>query len=125
MKVGIKVRDSAAQEWHEDYDRPEIEDGDIQSATDWAGQLIEGFNQNLRPGELRRELVCVERLGASTDHTWYKRTDGMSARIGGRIVDVMECSKCGVTGKKAGLSSVIKRDSKYRAKKFAVCLMKV
>lgn len=123
MKIKITVRDTSSRtEWTETYDRVGIGDnGNLQQAEDWALQLIKHFNETLHPGESRREVVRTEIAGVSTAHDWYKRTDGMSARIGGRIVDVFECSKCGITGKRAGLSSIVKRDSKYRAKKFAVC----
>jgi len=121
MKIRIKVRSlENGQEWAEDYDQPGI--GDLQQAEKWAAGLIENFNQTLRPGESRRKLLVTELVGTSTTHQWYKRTDGMSLPFRGALVDLLECSKCGVTGKRYGLSSIIKRDSKYRAKKFAVCV---
>jgi hypothetical protein len=120
MKIRIKVRNvKTDNEWTEDYDKEGI--GNISQAEGWAAQLIERFNETLRPGESRREVVSTELIGESTEHRWYKRTDGMSSRFRGALVDLFECSKCGVTGKRHGVSSIIKRDSKYRAKKFSVC----
>jgi hypothetical protein len=118
VKIRIKVK-GVAGEWTEDYDQVGIKD--LWQAESWAAGLIDNFNNTLRPGESRRELLGTEIIGASTAHDWFKRTDGMSVRFQGGLVDVMECSKCGITGKRQGVSSVIKRDSKYRAKKFAIC----
>ena len=66
-------------------------------------------------------MIATELIGESgRHHDWYKRTDGMSVPFRGRLVDVFECRKCGVTGKKMGLDSPIKRDHKFRAKRVAM-----
>ena len=122
MKIQIKVRVvSTGQEWTEDYDKVGIgENGNIQQAEDWAFQLVKQFNDGCRPGESHRELLSTKLTGASTEHEWYKRTDGMSVEFRGQLVDVFEC-RCGITGKRFGLSGAIKRDSKFKAKKYGAC----
>jgi hypothetical protein len=124
-KIRITVRNVVTGNlWTEDYDKVGIGDnGNLCQAEDWAHQLIQRFNETCRPGESHRELLKTELLGASTAHDWFKRTDGMSVNFRGRIVDIMECRKCGVTGKRYGLHSTfnVKRDAKFRAKKYEVC----
>jgi hypothetical protein len=125
MKIRIKVRNVVNRnEWTEDYDKPGIGDnGNTQQAEDWAFQLIERFNETCRPGESHRELIGTEVLEESgAHHAWTKRTNGMSVEFRGRLVDLFECSKCHITGKRMTLGSTIKRDSKYRAKKYDLCL---
>jgi hypothetical protein len=125
VKLRIKVRSvNSGKEWTEDYDEIGIGDnGNIMQAQDWAHQLIERFNEveTRRGTKLYRELLGVELVSVSVQHDWYKRTDGMSVNFRGRPVDIFECRNCGITGKRAGLSSNIKRDSRYRAKKFEIC----
>jgi hypothetical protein len=123
MKIRIKVRNlTTGSEWTEEYDKVGIGDnGNIHQAEDWAFKLIERFNAGCRPGESHRELLATELIGASTKHDWYKRTDGMSVAFRGQIVDIFECRECGITGKRFGVNGGINRDSKYRAKKYAVC----
>ena len=92
-------------------------------AQDWAYQLIETFNETLRPFEKRRELIGVEIIGKSAPaHDWIKRTNGMSVEFRGALVDLFECRKCGITGKRFRLGDAVKRDSKYKAQRFANCI---
>lgn len=100
--------------WWEEYSDDDPEDH--------AKSLVEFFNSTLRPGEKPRRLLQVEVLDeAHQEHDWQKRTDGMSIRFRGKTVDLMRCSRCGVTGKRFGLSTVVKIDSKYRKKAFQLC----
>lgn len=116
VKIRITVQSLRSKDsWPEEYSAPE------NNPQGWAESLIKRFNDSCRPGESKRKLISVEVLGASTEHRWYKRTDGMSVHFRGNLVDIMECSACGVTGKRFGIQGGIKRDSKYRAKKYAVC----
>lgn len=123
MKLRLKIRNPASgNEWLEEYDKRGIGDnGNVQQAQDWAFELVKHYNATLRPGESPRELLSTEIVGTSTEHDWYKRTDGMSVSFRGRMVDLFECSKCGVTGKKGSLAGSIKRDSKFKGKKYAIC----
>jgi hypothetical protein len=123
-KIRITVRNvKTGNEWTEDYDKVGIGDnGNLLQAEDWAFQLVKWFNDALRPEESPRELLKTELIGASTAHDWYKRTNGMSVQFRGQLVDVFECRKCGVTGKKFRLDSVdVRRDAKFKAKKYDVC----
>ena len=108
-----------SNEWTESYDRPEITD---QAAADkWASSLIDWYNSTTKPGEAKRKLLKVELIGASAAHSWYKRTDGMSVDFRGAMVDLYACTYCEVTGKRRMHSSTVKRDSKYRTRKFEKC----
>ena len=123
-KIRITVKNLVTgSDWTEEYDKPGIGDnGNLGQAEDWAFNLIEWFNSTCKPGESHRLLVATELVGESGHHhDWYKRTDGMSVEFRGRLVDLFECRKCGVTGKKMGLDTPIKRDHKFRAKKYAEC----
>jgi hypothetical protein len=124
MKIRIKVQNVVTgHEWAEDYDKAGIGDnGNIQQAEDWAFKLIEWFNDTCRPNEAHRKLLGVELIGTSEEaHEWYKRTDGMSVAFRGRLVDLFECRKCGILGKRMSLQGPIKRDAKWRAKKYDTC----
>ena len=90
----------------------------------WATDCISRFNDTLRPGELPRELVEVDILDSANvpEHKWEKLTAGMSIMFRGSCVDLMRCSRCGVTGKRYGLGSSVKRDSVFRAKKYEKCV---
>ncbi len=120
MKIRITVQNVNTQhEWTEDYDRLHV--NNQKEAEVWAHSLIKNFNDTCRPGESKRCLVKTELVGMSTAHDWFKRTDGMSVRFRGRTVDIFECRKCGIRGKKYGLLGNLVRDSKYKAKKYEIC----
>jgi len=117
MKLKIRVK-NARDEWWEDYDC------NLSPGTEktWAGQLIASFNSSLRSGELPRELLEVQVVSeANTKHEWVKLTAGMSIPGPGGTVDLFQCRRCGITGKRRGLDSTIVRDSKFRAKKYEKC----
>ena len=116
MKFKITVKDSSGQ-WDEEYDK------DIDDPMLWALEIVERFNATLKIGEIPRELVDVVITDDNNSkfHKWVKRTDGMSVRFRGQIVDLMYCSNCGITGKRFGLSGTVKIDSKYRKKVFQNC----
>lgn len=109
--------------WTEDYDKPGIGDnGNTLQAEDWAFKLIEWFNDTCHLGEAHRRLLGTKIIGASTAHVWVKRTSGMSLLFNRSVVDVFFCGNCGITGKKYGIGkSAVKRDYKYRAKKYEEC----
>lgn len=122
-KIRIKIRNVVTgNEWTEDYDKVGIGDnGNIYQANDWANKLIESFNDTCRPGESHRELLSTEIIGVSMTHDWVKLTSGMSTSFRGNVVDLFRCKLCGITGKRYGLRTGVKRDSKYRAKKYEAC----
>lgn len=105
------------KEWSEEYNK------DVADANKWAADTIEYFNDTLRPGENPRKLIKVEVLENSNEefHRWVKRTDGMSVIFRGKMVDLMFCEKCRITGKKYGLSGNVIIDSKFRKKAFKKC----
>ena len=115
MKFRIKSSDGE-KEWWEDYDEA-IDDPDK-----WAKETLRQFNNDLKSYEKPRTLLAVEILDrVNTHHDWVKRTDGMSVIVRGECVDLMFCSRCKVTGKRHGLSVAVKRDAKWRAKKYERC----
>jgi hypothetical protein len=116
MKFKILVKNDR-EEWWESYEE------DIDDPEKWANKTINYFNNTLRPGELKRELLDIEVEDESNDnlHRWVKRTDGMSVSFRGQTVDLMYCDKCGITGKRFGTSRSVKIDSKFRKKLFQNC----
>jgi len=116
MKFKILVKNDR-DEWWESYDINTL------NPQRWAEGIIELFNKTLRPKELLRILVKVEIENESNEkfHEWYKRTDGMSIIHRRYIVDIMQCRKCGVTGKRYGLNAEVKIDSKYSKKAYKEC----
>lgn len=103
--------------WEEPY--TEVTDDPEQ----WGRNLIKRFNLTLKPGERRRRFVQVVVTGeiAPPDHKWVKLTAMTQQRTTGRPFDVMECGRCGITGKRFGLSQSVKIDSKYRLAVFRRC----
>ena len=102
----------------------ETYDKDIQDPEEWAKSTIEYFNGTLRPGESKRKLLKVEMIdthSSDKQHKWIKSVTGMSASFRGRVVDLMFCDRCGITGKRYGLSSTVTVDSKYRSKAYREC----
>lgn len=102
--------------WKEQYKC----DGDPQT---FATELLSKFNTTLRTGEKARELVGVRVLEDEPtvlDHVWSKE-NLFTVENRGRYYDVMRCKRCGITGKRFGLSGSVRRDSKYRAKKYEKC----
>jgi len=117
VKFKILVQNESGREWWEDYDK------DISDANEWAKNTIAQFNATLRPHEKARKLLDVVVLDESNKkhHRWVKRTDGMSVNFRGGLVDLMFCERCGITGKRHGISSTVIIDSKYRKKAFREC----
>ncbi|GKS14760.1 hypothetical protein YDYSY3_57600 [Paenibacillus chitinolyticus] len=115
-KIEIEVcQVGSTSTWKEKYD---FHEGDPQA---WAQAMLDRFNSTLRPGENPRELVSVEVLPEeSQEHIWRKENVYTIVR-GSQVYDKMRCERCGVTGKRHGLVSGVKRDSEYRAKKYEKC----
>jgi hypothetical protein len=120
MKFKIRVRNIGQTDegWWEEYDKP------VNDAERKAKEIIEFFNDTLRPGEPARELLEVVMLDASkatAAHSWHK-TNLVSIRTaGGGIHDTYRCTNCGITGKRYGLSPGVTIDSKYKAKVYTDC----
>ena len=66
MRFTIRVTNQS-DEWDEEYDK-EVADPEV-----WAQQIVEGFNERLRPGELPRILLKVTISGPGRmEHQWAK-----------------------------------------------------
>jgi len=94
-----------------------------ENAQKWAENLVDNFNRTLRPYESPRKLIKVEIVDDSamlSSHKWEKQN--LVAIIKGNTnYDEYKCKICGVTGKRKGLSSYIRHDSKYQAKCYDHC----
>lgn len=116
MKFKIHIK-TQSEDWWETYTKL------IDDPHEWAKEITDQFNRTLRPKEQPRELIEVIIEDDANDelHDWFKRTDGMSVVFRGSFVDIMECRKCGITGKRFGIGAIIKIDSKYKKKVFQKC----
>jgi hypothetical protein len=120
--------DGSSEPWTETYKESEATwRGLTPSITDvdkWARGLIDYYNDTItHPSEHRRVFISVTVTddGATFqgEHEWHKTNlVTISDRVG--VYDAMKCERCGVTGKRFGVSYV-KRDAKFRAKKFERC----
>ncbi len=97
--------------------KEEINDYTIDTATAFshATDMIAQFNNSLRPGETRRDLLLVRTKFTSVSneglkHLWEKW--GAVTQQGG--FDTYKCKICGATGKRFGLSDSIIIDKKYK-----------
>lgn len=93
----------------------------------WCKDIIEWFNSTLRPHERKRVFVRCEVIGEvpPAEHRWFKTTAMTKIMVGsarhGSSYDAMECERCGVTGKRYGIGSFVKIDSKWRKPAFKQC----
>lgn len=92
----------------------------------WALRMLLEYNRQ----ELDRHGACHGRFrillrtaineSARQAHRWRKKNAATRRdRLG--LYDVHECERCGVTGKRFGLSGTIKRDSIFRANVYGNC----
>lgn len=120
MKIEIIIKKiNSDYVWTEKYDIDNNAD-----AEEYAQNLVNKFNNTLRVNEIPRELVGVivikEQSEILHQHIWEKQ-NLITIVKGSQSYDIMKCSVCGITGKRYGLSDVIKRDSKYKAKVYDTC----
>ena len=117
MKFRILIRTESGREWEEEYDK------NITDPTVWAEETIDMFNRTLRPHEESRILLDVKITDDNNNkyHRWIKKTDGMSTKFRGEIVDIVYCERCGITGKRYGLANGVTIDSKFRKKAYIEC----
>ena len=93
----------------------------------WSRDIIAWFNSTLRPHETRRVFVRCEVVGEvpPAEHRWFKVTAMTKQMVGGQrhgaLYDAMECERCGVTGKRYGIGSFVKLDSRWRKAAFKRC----
>lgn len=93
---------------------------------EWCRDIIKWFNDTLRPHETKRVFVRCEIIGEvpPAEHKWFKVTAMTQATTGqrhGQFYDAMKCERCGVTGKRFGLGTYVKLDSKWRRKAYRRC----
>ena len=120
MKFKIQCKHKGADDskaWWENYNKK------VENPQKWAEETVDEFNATLRPHEKPRELIGVQVLEDDNNgfHNWYKLTAGQSVPFKGSIVDLYKCDKCGMSGKRFGISSHIKNDSKFKGKAFDRC----
>jgi hypothetical protein len=86
-------------------------------------ELLVWFNSTLRPHERQRDFVRCEAVVEvpPSEHKWRKKTAMTQQRANSRPYDCMECERCGIMGKRYGLNSFVKIDSKYRLKVYKRC----
>jgi hypothetical protein len=100
--------------WEEEYDEQ------VPDPRTWAIDTIKRFNGSLHPRELPRRLIDVIVIGESRVHKWGK-SNLVTVMGRGVCYDTYRCEICGITGKRFGLDGDIKRDPKYKAKKYDNC----
>ncbi len=117
LKLKIGYLDNPDNNWVEDYDV------DVENPQSYAEEMIASFNATLRPGEKERILleVIVADKESIEKHAWYKINLTTIVLAGGINYDKQKCSRCGVTGKRYGLSKYVKIDAKYKAKVYQRC----
>lgn len=93
----------------------------------WSRDILDWFNLTLRPHEITREFVRCEVIGEvpPAEHRWFKVTAMTRTMVGGprhgSNYDGMKCERCGVTGKRYGISGFVKIDSKWGKATFKRC----
>lgn len=93
----------------------------------YAEDMIKRFNNTLRTGEKPRKLLRVledatnkGEIGRNDNHVWEKQ-NATTIIKGNSIYDNYKCLKCGITGKRFGLSSFVKRDARFKANCYLTC----
>lgn len=117
FRIEVLIEGNAEPHW-EEYEEK------IDDARLWAEAQVKSFNESLRPWEKPRSILSIEILedDNAAYHDWRKDITRMSISDHLGHYDGMICNKCGITGKRFGMGERgVKRDSKYRAKKYARC----
>lgn len=101
------------------FEEYEIDEGE--DPIKYAEDMIDRFNQTLRPGESPRKLLGVEIISGDREkHRWEKQNlVTKKGKLG--YYDSMECTNCGITGKRYTLGGNIIKDTKYKAKIYDNC----
>ncbi len=119
MKFKLKVCkvNDEKNTWFEEYDE------DTSDAEQWGKDIIEYFNSDLRPNETARKLLEVIVLDKDSieKHDWDKTNLVTIIKGNGIPYDTQKCQRCGITGKRYGLSETVKIDPKYKAKVYLRC----
>lgn len=103
--------------WGEEYDI-----ADNENATSYMTNIINNFNNTLRPGEKPRTLIATEEVSENgIQQHQYEKTNLVTIQGRNGMYDTCKCRICGVTGKRYGLGGTVIRDSKYKAKCYENC----
>jgi hypothetical protein len=125
VKVATIYVHDADTSWTETYREGEHDsfqagEPDIEA---WCRRLVQRFNETLRPHEKVRTVDKVEMTEDSAPvvlrHDWHK-TNAITISDRHGTYDRMRCDRCGITGKRFGLHTVL-RDRAFRAKAFETC----
>lgn len=121
MKFNLHVKFAeGGAPWVEDYNRSDIT-SEVE-ARKYAEQIIENFNNTLRPDEKARKLLDVtfEDNKREPLHVWRK--SNLYTLVDGRMnaYDTLRCTVCEVTAKRYGLCQIV-IDRHFRAKRYLVC----
>lgn len=118
FRIHVRHAGTADHGWSEEYTK------DVVDPESWARETISNFNAGLRPGECARELLRVELINSTARHiahAWSKQ-NLVTVDHHRLPFDRMQCTQCGITGKRYGLGvGGITRDSAFRAKVYARC----
>ena len=113
--------DCSGETWTEDFDIAGAKT--MAEAQRGVEDSVFTFNYTLRPGALPRILDVIEVGGdGKLAHDWEKTSLVTEfGKFGGAAFDRYRCRRCGITGKRYGLSETISRDRKYSASKWSAC----
>lgn len=123
MKFAITVTyaDAKGEPWVEPYDLHQVQN--IDDAVQWAELTIAKFNRTLRPGERARKLLTTEMAGESTDAPHDFEKINLMTLLDDRMnaYDALQCRRCGITGRRYGLTNFVLDRKFRRAKKWLKC----
>lgn len=123
MRFTMIVKNEGADDstaWEEHEDRAALLTRE--QCEQWSRDTLARFNATLRSHERPRALVRVdfEDDSKSSAHDFIKQ-NGATIMRGNRSYDFYKCSRCGVTGKRFGLSEVVVLDKQYSANVYQDC----
>jgi len=98
---------------------------DQESAEKAAQDVIDRFNNTLRPGESERSVVRVKFVGGYAGHDWRKSNLVTKQDSYGGMYDEYTCARCKVTSRRYGLTRTLVRDAKYKSQKYDSCEWKL
>ncbi len=121
-KFRIHVKDSHS-DWWEDYNKNDVTNQT--QAHQWGLDILVSFNeeevQRYGAKARTRKLLAAEFIGDGPLHHDYHKVNTVTINDQHGMRDVWQCSKCGCKGFRYGLSAVIRRTGKWRAKKYDNC----
>jgi hypothetical protein len=116
-RITVTLSDSGNRQWCEEF---LVDTSDPEA---WARQTLASFNATLRPHEQPRSLLAVSSVDEDngSPHRWVKLNLHVHSNHLG-VYDAYRCERCGITAKRsmAGTGR-LRRDSKYRAKRYDSC----